>query len=91
MCNFLNRCAIVTGGLLDGNEQSSNSTFRFDLWMNQWTELPLFNSERHGHTSCALGDSVYIFGGKQDPNIPESDYDSTFERLRLGIASNERV
>ena len=83
MCSYINRYAIVTGGCLGVNVKNSSSTFSFDTWKERWSELPSFNSERHGHSSCALGDYVYIFAGQQDFRLP--DCISSFERLRLDV------
>lgn len=38
--------------------------YKYDLLENRWTlNLPEMNSERVGHSACALGSKLYVIGG----------------------------
>ena len=35
----------------------------FSICSNSWLSAPSLNTDRYDHSSCALGDIVYTFGG----------------------------
>ena len=39
------------------------SAERYDLQKDKWEEIAGLNQARQSHSSCSLGDSVYIFDG----------------------------
>ena len=53
--------AILTGGCGKGSQAVSF----FDLKGNRWSEKPELNDGRMNHSSCCLGNRVYVFGGQK--------------------------
>lgn len=51
-----------------------------DIWTD---DTPLLNVARQGHSSCALGENIYVFGGVGEGNV---DLNS-IERLNLNVAN----
>lgn len=61
LANFKDKAIFVTGGLYG----KSLATVEFylidsDLWS---LSAPDLNIRRHNHSSCALQDKIYVFGG----------------------------
>ena len=59
--NFKNKLVVVAGGT---NEIGSDyaTVEIYSLVDEKWTKAPKLNERRCNHSSCTLGDSVYLFG-----------------------------
>ena len=77
-------CIILTGG--DGGIfLAKNDCHAFNTKKGTWdsTTLPNFNTERLDHSSLAIDNKVFIFGGR-------STYDDVFSSIEmLGLRVNE--
>jgi len=60
-----NRFIYVTGGYTQGWEVS-NRVFKFDLSINQWTELNPMPTARAAHTTSWVNGKLYAVGGEND-------------------------
>ena len=56
---YMNACVYLTGG----KGASSCLVSQFNLADRSWTQAPSLNQGRHGHSSCTLCDTLYVFGG----------------------------
>lgn len=54
------------------------SVLRFDLKFNQWQEMSQLKFARQGHSSCYLGDYIYVCCGEGESGLLNS-----VERLRI--------
>lgn len=75
------RCVFSFGGYCTGDEYAKLDKMDihiFDLKILEWIQLKMPNVEdddyefvpymRYGHTASAIGDKVYVFGGRNDKN-----------------------
>ena len=51
----------LTGG--SGNGHTYTSVFCYSVKNDKWTNVMSMNKRRYGHSSCALGDFLYVYGG----------------------------
>ena len=58
--NFQNKALYVTGGQ---HRRKRHDAQKFNLETNRWEAIPKLNKTRYRHSSCAIGDRVYVFGG----------------------------
>ena len=49
---------------LNGFPEVSSIVFIYDVDADKWTQGPNLVSERKDHSSCILGQKIYIFGGR---------------------------
>lgn len=42
---------------------------RFDIVKNEWQKMPLMVQARRSHSSCAMNDTVYVFGSSDTYNF----------------------
>ena len=81
-CNFNNVAIIVSGG------RTSRKLFteveRYDIARDTWTPMAPLNEGRVLHSSCTLGNRVYVFCGVRD--IHEQNRITTVE-----VISTEQV
>jgi serine/threonine-protein kinase PknK len=63
----------VHGG--SNSHEVLTSVERFDLRAGKWEAAPPAPSRRYGHAAAALGDHLYVFGGRD--NSPQSPFNST--------------
>ena len=64
LCNLQNTALFLTGGT--NNEQhldTLNSVECYNIEKNEWVKAPSLNINRQMHSSCAIGNSVYVFCG----------------------------
>ena len=55
----------MTGGASDLNgTESFASVDKYNINRNQWSSAPSMNIPRFYHSSCCLGDNLYVFCGK---------------------------
>ena len=81
LVNFKNKFILLIGGT------KSSRVIRYSLALDTWTELPGLEQPRIFASGCALGDSVYVFGGKN--NIGKEL--NTIEKLINPSASNFQI
>ena len=55
----------ISGGYIQ-NGQFINAVERYDCMGDRWESLPGLNLARNGHSSCTLGKTLYVLGGKDD-------------------------
>ena len=56
------RFIFLSGGCNDDQEFIS-TVERYDSSIDTWEPLPDLNEARESHTSCILGNTLYVFGG----------------------------
>ena len=60
-CSLQERYVIVSGG--EDDYVKVSSVERYDLKKDIWEEIASLNEARGSHSSCSIGDTVYVFGG----------------------------
>ena len=70
LCNFKNTQVFASGG------NYSDLVGRYEIADDVWQEMPRLMVARCGHSSCAIGDSVYVLCGRT-----EHDFLNSIERL----------
>ena len=58
---------ILTGGKED-NDKTHSCVFALEVATGNWKlkdTLPRLNNPRNDHGSCAVGDALYVVGGKE--------------------------
>ena len=67
LANFHDAIIVVSGGLAS---QMSNEYLKsvdlYDVKTDIWSTAPSMNTTRTNHSSCCLGDFVYVAGGTSD-------------------------
>ena len=48
------------------NSETTGSVERYDSFKDIWQILPDLNDARSSHSSCVLGETLYVLGGKDD-------------------------
>ena len=78
LCYAHNKHIYMLGGQI--SMKNITSCARFDLKGNRaWQEMPSLNQARSRHSSCTLGDCIYIIGGLSALNADQKQ----IERLNL--------
>jgi len=80
LCLFKNSFVYASGG------KGRNCAERFDIETRSWEKVAKMNVVRYQHSSCALGDQIYIFCGMRDSSEAQDKdfYFPTIERLEVG-------
>ena len=64
LANFCDNLIFFTGGVVFGEESGASSeVFCYDIKANKWTKAPEMQSEKHKHSSCIQGTSLYVYDG----------------------------
>ena len=61
----------MTGGSDKESQKAMVSCQRYDIQKDQWYHVADLNKARRDHSSCALGDFVYVFGGPGSKQVLE--------------------
>ena len=54
---------VISGGLFSDFFNAINDVELYDTEKDKWVSLPKMNEAREQHSSCSLGDTLYILGG----------------------------
>ena len=69
MANFCDQLIFMIGGQPRGKSEPCSEVFFYRVKTNAWISAPALNYARWGHSSCFLGDSLFVYGDSL-PNIP---------------------
>ena len=63
LVNFDDELIFITGGYIIDEEQSSARAFCYKISTDEWREAPAMNERRWNHSSCVLGNALYVCCG----------------------------
>ena len=67
-CRLQEKYIVVTGGTNRDFIDALCSAGRYDCQNDMWEQIASLNEARMDHSSCSIGDSVYIFDGDSEVN-----------------------
>ena len=79
LTNFKNLLIILSGGSVTSGHASVYKVSSFNIKQNKWRDEPELNNKRRCHSSCSLGESVYVFAGFK----AFGDYEGSVESLKV--------
>ena len=79
LCSFQDRYIFVSGG------EFQDSVERYDCASDSWSLMPALNGNRHKHSSCALGNVIYVICGASGYN---DELQNTIESLDTRLISS---
>jgi len=73
ICNFVDEFIFFTGGFDPDTLESIDSVDIYDVHTDRWrTKAPCLNQARAFHSSCALGNMLYVLCGRQKNRLLNS-------------------
>ena len=63
LANFYDQMIFFSGGQLTESSEKFSEVFYYKTQTDEWIRAPAFNQVRFGHSSCFLGDTLYVYGG----------------------------
>ena len=71
MANFDDQLIFITGGEILAGGDASNQAFYYEVKTDRWMRAPPMAETRYYHSSCVLGNSLYVYGGyNEDSKLP---------------------
>ena len=78
LCKASDEFLFLIGGA--NRDDYMNSCVRYDVQKNQWEDMSFLNEGRMSHSSCFLGDKIYVFAGRNAQGLIDS-----IESLKITI------
>ena len=64
LVNFYDLLIFLTGGeIIESRDDFTSEVYLYDIKADKWKSGPAMNYKRQNHSSCALGISLYVYGG----------------------------
>ena len=79
LANFKNKLIVLSGGSVCSGHASVFKVSSYNIRQNKWRDEPELNNKRRCHSSCSVGDNVYVFAGFK----AFGDYEGTVETLKV--------